>query len=153
MTRMRRLVIVPMLNKENNGTLQIMPQESLFASEPSTCSPYFIKNFDVQIGGISLSNKNIEFKYENFLHELNGKYATNSNMEEITSGQISMDDYNSNYGYICVDLSRRYDFEEKTALSIQIRGSIESPKDLDFLCYITYTREFSIDLNTGQKLP
>ena len=153
LSRMQRLVIVPMLNKEHNGTLKLVPQESLYASEPATCSPNYIRDFNVQLSGSNIYNQNIQYKYENFLNELNGNYGVNSNLETgVCSSLLSMADYNSNYGYIVVDLSRRYDYDEKTPMSVQIQGFVEGTKALDFLCFITHTKEMSIDLNTGAKI-
>ena len=74
------------------------------------------------------------------------------NIETITSGLMNQQDYNANFGYIVVDLSRRYDLDEKTPLSVQISGNIKSLKHLDFLCFISYTKEITVDLSTGQKL-
>lgn len=147
-----RLIIVPMISKQANGTQLIAPQESIFATEPSTCSPNYIKDFNVQLSGSNVYHQNIEFKYEHFLNELSGNYGVNGNLDTICSSQISMKDYNSNFGYIVVDLSRKYDFDKKTPLSVQIKGHIESNLALDFLCYIEETKEITIDIHTGAKI-
>ena len=63
-----------------------------------------------------------------------------------------MDDYNNNYGYIVVDLSRRYNFDEKTPLSVEIKGFNEGAKQLQFMCFITYTKEMTVNLNTGARI-
>jgi hypothetical protein len=63
-----------------------------------------------------------------------------------------MKDYHSNYGYIVVDLSRRYSYDEGTPLSVQIQGLVASAKDLDLLCYITYAKSITVDLSTGARL-
>jgi hypothetical protein len=116
LSRMKRLVIVPMLSAHaaSNGELIPAPQESCFSSEPSTCSPCFIKDFNVQLSGSNVYQQNIQFKYEHFLNELNGAYGVNGNLETgICSSLISMADYNANLGYLTVDLSRRYEYDEE----------------------------------------
>ena len=154
LARMQRLVIVPMLSKSANGSVGAWtPQESLTATEPSTCSPCFIRDFNVQLSGSNLYKQNIQYKYEMFLNELNGNYGTNANMVDgVTSSMIDVKDFNNNYGYIVVDLSRRYSYDEFTPMSVQIQGNIASPKALDFLCFITYTKDVTIDLVTGQQI-
>ena len=48
LSKMQKLIIVPILSASGNGTLKIPPQESPYASEPSTCSPHYIRDFNVQ---------------------------------------------------------------------------------------------------------
>ena len=153
LARMQRLVIVPMLSKSANGTVGWTPQESPFATEPSTCSPCFIRDFNVQLSGSNLYKQNIQFKYEHFLNELNGSNGVNANLVDgLCSSLIDMKDYNNNFGYIVVDLSRRYSYDDNTPMSVQISGSIQSQKNLDFLCFITYQKDIAIDLVTGQQV-
>jgi len=153
LSRMKRLVIVPMIDKSANGSTLNAPQESIYASEPCTTSPTFIRDFNVALSGTNLYSNNIQYKYESFLNELNGNFGVNSNLETgVCSSLISMDDYNNNYGYIVVDLSRRYNFDEKTPLSVEIKGFNEGAKQLQFMCFITYTKEMTVNLNTGARI-
>ena len=57
LARMQRLVIVPMLSRGANGALGLVPQQSPYASEPSTCSPCFIRNFNVQLSALTSIHK------------------------------------------------------------------------------------------------
>jgi hypothetical protein len=150
LSRMKRLVIVPMLSADANHPA---PQESLYSCEPSTCSPCFIKDFNVQLSGSNVYQQNIQYKYEHFLNELNGSYGVNGNLETgLSSSMLDLKDYQSNFGYMVVDLSRRYSYDEGTPMSVQIQGVIESAKELDLLCFITYSKSISIDLNTGARI-
>ena len=154
LSRMQRLVIVPILSASGNGARKIPPMESPYASEPSTCSPHYIRDFNVQLSGSNIYKQNVNYKYEQFLNELCGTFGTNANqVTGLTSSLISQKDYNENYGYIVVDLSRRYNYDNETPMSVQINGIIASPKALDFVCYITYLKDTTIDLLTGQELP
>lgn len=153
LARMKRLVIVPMLTADVNGTLKIEPQSSPYSSEPSTTSPYFIQNFNVQLSGSNVYQSAITYKYESFLDEMAGAYGVNSGKETgVCSSLISLKDYESNYGYIVVDLSRRYDYDDMTPLSVQVNGTVASPKALDLFCYIEYEKDITVDLATGQIL-
>jgi hypothetical protein len=51
-----------------------------------------------------------------------------------------------------VDLSRRLSYDDQTPLSVQIQGVIASAKAMDLLCFISYNKTMSVDLNTGQKI-
>jgi hypothetical protein len=185
LSRMKRLVIVPMLSKElkkdtiivpgalasaevpasvgNVGSPAVPevievkgdvlvpnPQESIFASEPATCSPFFIRDFNVQVSGSNIYDQNVQYKYEHFLNEMNGVFGLNANMETGScSSLINMTSYNNNCGYLVVDLSRRFSYDNNTPLSIQIQGLIESSKELDLLCFIEYEKSMTIDMATG----
>ena len=153
LSRMKRLVIIPMLLASANGTLQIEPQSSPYTSEPSTTAPHFIQNFNVALSGTNVYQSAITYKYESFLDEMAGAYGVNAGKETgVCSSLISLKDYESNYGYIVVDLSRRYQYDEMTPLSVQVSGTVASPKALDLFCYIEYEKDVTIDLATGQIL-
>jgi len=155
MSRMRKLVIIPMISKnstatDGNGTLLYSAQESPFTTEPSTCSPCHISDFNVALSGSNVYNQLIQYKYENYLNEMNGVFGVNANMETGTSSSLmSLEDYQNHYGYIVVDLSRRKEYDEKVAMSVEIRGTISSAKNLDLLCYIVYSRDLTIDVDAG----
>ena len=153
LSRMQRLVIVPILSASGNGTLKIPPMESPYASEPSTCSPHFVRDFNVQLSGSNIYKQNVNYKYEQFLNEMCGTFGTNANqVTGLSSSLISQKEYNENFGYLVVDLSRRYNYDNETPMSVQINGIIASPKALDFICYISYLKDTTIDLMTGKEL-
>jgi len=156
-SRVHKLVIIPMISKnseavatDGNGSLLYSAQESPFTTEPSTCSPCHISDFNVVVAGSNVYNQLIQYKYENYLNEMNGTFGVNANTETgACSSLISLEDYQNNYGYIVVDLSRRKNYDDKTATSVEIRGTISSAKNLDLLCYIVYSRDLKIDVVTG----
>jgi hypothetical protein len=130
-TDMEKLIIVPMLSREANGTTGLLPMESLYASEPTCCSPHLLSNFQVLLSKKPLYSNTPEYKYESFLREMN--LGVNAGMQNgLSSGLISYKDYIETYGYIVVDISRREDFLSNVPTSLEIRGSIASPKALDF---------------------
>ena len=149
----KQLIIIPMLSRSANGAFNITPQESVFASEPSTCSPYFIRDFNVHVAHRPMYNNNSQYKYQTFMMEMNGSLGANANLDMgQTSGQINFNDYLENYGYLVCDLSRRYDYDEKVPIQISITGTIDSPKDLDLLCFVTYNKAIVIDVETGNLI-
>lgn len=151
-SRMKRLVLVPYLSAASNGTLGVEPTISPYCADAvATCSPHLISNFNVRVAGSNLYQSNITYKYEHYLNELNGKQGVNAGMEDgFSSGQISLKDYESNYGYIVCDLSRRYEYDENIGMSLDIQGTITSGKALNFHCYIEYEKDITLDITTGE---
>ena len=158
-TRVQGLLIVPVLSGSdkgatNNGTLKLSPLQSPFTTEPATCSPYYMTNFNVKVSGLNVYANNKEFGYEQYLDELNGNMGLNANTEVgLTSSMINLKDWNSNFGYIYVDLSRRQSSDDYTPVNIEIQGSLpQSGKKMDFLVYVSYLKDMTIDLATGQRV-
>ena len=155
LSRSKRLVIIPVLSATGNGTLAIEPQSSPFTADGvGTTSACRISDFNVQLSGSNVYSTNpINYSYEHFLLEQDGNDGVNGGKEMGTSsGQISLKDFESNYGYIVVDLSRRNKFDDNVPLSVQVSGTVSSAKPLDLLCYIEYEKDVTIDITTGQLM-
>ena len=154
LSRMKRLIIVPVLHRTANGTLQVDPVASPFTADGvGTCSPYRITNFNVKISTSNVYENSISYKYEHYLNEMAGADGVNAGMEDgMSSGLISLKDYEANYGYLVVNLSRRHQYDNNVSLSVEINGTVSSGKALDLLCYIEYEKDISFDVTTGQVL-
>ena len=149
-TRMKRIIVVPTLSASGNGAMQQLPCTSQFCSEPATPSPCFIRNMNVLLGGSPVYTKNIRYKYETFLDEVEAKFGVQAGRDTgLSSSLISLSDYESNYGYFVCDLTRRFDIDRDEPVNVRITGTIESAKNLDFLVYIEFEKEISFDLSTG----
>ena len=147
--KMEKLIIIPMLKRNENGTLGLTPMESPYACEPCVCSPYKINNFQVLMAKKPLFLNVPEYKYESFLREMNGLGLNSGQTDGLSSGLISYKDYVETYGYICVDISRREDFLDKMPVSLEIKGSVVSPKALDFVCFVVTRKNISIRMVDG----
>jgi hypothetical protein len=152
---MKRLICVPTIASTANGSTvhKFSPCISPFASEPSTCSPYLIQNFNIQLGGLNLYQNGKNYNYETFLDEMSGIYGVQSNlMTGMCSSRISLNDYNNNYGYLVADLSRRSPEDDTVSISLQVSGKVTSMMPLDLFFYIEVERTIVIDLKTGQMV-
>ena len=153
MKRLRRLIIVPTIAQSGNGTGMINPRLSCFDSCPSTCSPYILENFQVQVANHNVYANAINYSYDMFLQEMGGKYGLESSIfPGVSSSMISLKDYVEIYGYIVVDLKRKHTEDDDVPLSIQISGKLKSEKNMDFYCFIEKEESFTISLATGQRL-
>lgn len=154
LARMKRLVIIPVLSASANGSLAIDPQSSPFTADGvGTTSACRISNFNVQLSGSNVYSSPITYSYQHFLLEQDGATGVDGGKQTgMSSGQISLKDFESNYGYMVVDLSRRNKFDDNVPLSVQVSGTVTSVKALDLLCYIEYEKDVTIDITTGQLM-
>jgi hypothetical protein len=69
----------------------------------------------------------------------------------LVSSRINLVDFQNNYHYIVVDLSRGLPefFFDMVSNSIRVRGAIQSPKNIVFHCYIEKERMIEADIMTG----
>jgi hypothetical protein len=148
---MKRMIICPVLSASDNEN--ISPHLSPFSTEPSTCSPYCIENFQVQVASKNIYHTAVNYSYDMFLTEVNGKYGAGHNVENgLSSSLISLQDFQNTYGYIVVDLKRKHTVDETTPLSVHMSCNIRSPKKLDFYIFIEVEKSFTYDVSTGQRL-
>lgn len=92
----------------------------------------------------------MNYKFDNFIQEFNGKQGVNGSREYgVSSGLINLNDYQGVFGYYCVDLSRHTKEDVDKPFSVRITGNIKSPKAMDFLCFWTVQKEVIFDIATG----
>jgi len=150
-----RLVIVPFLNANSNGTSAVSPFQSCLTTDGSTTSPIALNNFNVQLSGQNVLMQNSDYTYQAFLEQLKGTGAVNGgHVDGVTSGLISQTDFENNYAYMVVDTSRMPDVEKSVAKSVQIMANIQTPTgvNVDLYCFIARKVSFAIDLLTGSRV-
>jgi hypothetical protein len=156
LSRMKRLIMIGYISPTANGSEAggaFSPLSSPFATEPATTSPFMISNFNVQVGQINLYPNAISYSYEQFLQEMNGQYGINGNMiQGSTSSRISLVDYNNNYHYIVVNLDRKLPENELTSQSLGVSGTLESRKDMSFMCFVERYKTITINIENGARV-
>jgi hypothetical protein len=146
--RPKRLIIVPVLQSSDN--CGINPLSSPFTTEPATTSPYVISGFNCSIANNNIYPNDITYSYDHFLQSLNGSTGLNANLVNgMVSSRINLTDYQNNYHYIVCDLSRRLPEFDMVSVSIRVRGVLQSPKKMEFHCYIEKEKIIEIDTMTG----
>ena len=150
-TGLQYLVVIPVANEV------IPPYQSPFDTCPGTSTPLAtIDNFQVQIGGKNIFQKNFQYTYETFLFELSSINAKNGGaLTGSTSGLISQHDFNFGYRYYVCDLSRRASYENNKPQSVAVLGTNVAktggtPVAMDYIVIIAYQKNLSIDTITGQ---
>ena len=155
----KRLIMIASLSVDDNGNgsenggVKVHPFSSPFTTEPSTTSPFKLKDFNVYVAGNPIYARPITYDYEQFLIEMNGQYGLNGNMIRGAVGSyINYLDYANNYHYIVVNLSRQLDFDISSLRSIMVKGTIESKKSLEFHCFIETSKHITIDCRDGSTI-
>lgn len=149
----KRLIIVPMLAKEDNGvTSKFYPRMSPFATEPATCSPYLMSNFQVFVSSNPVYPQFQNYSYEMFLNEMNNFGLDGNLVSGMVSSKISYTHYINNYGYIVVNLSRRLPEDENTAVSLDIAFKLESQKKMDFYCFVETEKSITLNMINGGRI-
>jgi len=146
--RPKRLIMIPILTAAEN--FGINPISSPFTTEPATTSPYVLTAFNCSIANNNIYPNDINFSYDNFLQALNGSTGVNANLVNgLVSSRINLTDYQNNYHYIVCDLSRRLPEFDMVSVSIRVRGQVQSPKRLEFHCFIEKEKVIEVDTMTG----
>jgi len=156
----KSVIIMPFVGASSNKTgkagSQIAPWGSIFASEPSTTSPFInLTNFNIQVAGINTFVQNENYDFEAFKNELISMNALNgSQVQELDSGLIGYQEFQGGYRFYVADLSRRLPAEDKVPKSIQLLGTVQSGtiENVTLMIYIEWEKEICIDLETGSKL-
>jgi hypothetical protein len=146
--RPKRLIMIGIMSASANQGID--PMSSPFASEPSTTSPFVLGSFNCIVSNMNLYPNDVTYSYDNFLQNLNGQTGINSNLiKGLVSSRINLNDFQNNYHYIVVDLSRRLPQFDMVSNSIGVRGKLVSPKDIVFHCFIEKERVVEVDVMTG----
>jgi hypothetical protein len=148
------VVIIPQITASANGLANLVPYQSPFDTSPATTMPLAsITNFNVQVGGTNIFQQNFNYDFEEFSNELSHINAINGGLSTgLTSGLISYRDWTNAYRYYAVDLKRRLPNEDTVPKSILISGTNNTAKSMDLICFITYQREITIDMATGELI-
>jgi hypothetical protein len=130
----------------------IDPLQSANSSCGMTVAPYsYMTNFQIALSGQNLFAQPIQYRYDHFLQEQIGVGALNGNaVEGLRTGLISEFDFNTSYGYVFVNLSRK--LPESDAIPKAVSGFFQnrSLKCMSYIMYLFFEKEFQIDTLSGQ---
>ena len=142
-----------MIAKESNGvTSKFYPRMSPFTTEPATCSPYLMSNFQVFISSNPVYPQFQNYSYEMYQNEMSNFGLDGNLVNGLVSSRISYNHYINTYGYIVVNLSRRLPEDENTAVSLDISFKIESLKTMDFYVFVETEKSMVINMLNGGRI-
>jgi hypothetical protein len=148
--RLRRLLIVPIVSALDNAGID--PLQSANTSCGMTVAPHsFMTSFQVALSGQNLFAQPIQYRYNHFLQEQFGVGALDGNAQEgLRTGLISEFDFNTSYGYVNVNLSRKLPEADEIPKAVSISFQNRSLKRMSYITYLFFEREFQIDCLSGQ---
>ena len=112
-----------------------------------------LTNFNVVVSGQNSIYNTQRFAFEQFNNQLYGTNSVNGGMTDgLTSGLVDRLGFDMEYGYYYVDLSRMLPVEESVPKSIQIIGTNASARAMDYIVFVEYGVEISIDALTGVRV-
>jgi hypothetical protein len=164
-TNVRGVVVVPFLNQSSNGltgagnwgTASITDTLlSPFSSSGGTPDPIAITNFNIQVSGKNLFLQQLQYTYEQFYEQLVSSNQLNGSLTtSLASGLIGKEDFEFLYRYYYGNVSRSLPSEDGVAKSIQILGTISTPATavkVNFMVFVEFEREITIDVRTGARI-
>jgi hypothetical protein len=119
-----------------------------------TTSPLaHITNFNIQVSGQNAIYNLQRYNFEQFNNQLYGQNAVNGGLTDgITSSLIDRQSFDLAYCYYYVNIERMLPVEQSVPKSIQLIGQNVSGKTMDYICFIEYGTEVSIDSLTGARV-
>jgi len=160
----RKVLVQALVNKASNGAGQVVngitgvttsTLLSPFTTTGGTPDPISINNFQIQISGKNLFINQLQYDWEEFVEQLVSSYQLNGSLTtSMASGQIGKEDYQSLYRYYYGNASRSIPSEDGVAKAVQILGLLNCPSNItcDIVCFISFERDFTIDLRSGARI-
>ena len=154
----KSVLIIPFFSSSvatNTGLPTGIPvfQSPFDTAGSGTTSPLcHITNFNVVVSGQNAIYNTQMRGYEQFNDQLYGTNAVNGGLTDgLSSGLISSLGFETSYCYYYVDVGRMLPVEESVPKSVQIIGTNQSARVVDYYCFISYQQTISIDILTGSR--
>ena len=151
--KLRKLVIIPFVDRTSNGTIELAPEKSPFASEPSTCSHSLgaMDNFNVRIGTQNVYPSNLLYDWEQFTNEVQPDNALNGGVEyELNNGLINKHNWSKCYGFRVVDLSRIVPENDLEPKQVTVLFRNTSLRTMNYYVLVYYEKNLGLDVSTGE---
>jgi hypothetical protein len=148
-----KVLVLPFFTTAAN--VNVNPLYSPFdAAGTGTTSPLcLLSNFQVVVSGQNALYNTQKYSYQQFIEQLSGCNSVNGDLTDgLTSGLISLLDFETAYNYYFVDISRMLEIERSVPKSVSIQGTNLSAKAIDLIVYISYVQTIKVDVLTGSRM-
>lgn len=148
----RGLLIFPHLAAGDNGTHGVSALTSPWTScGGTTAFGAQMNNFNVQVNGANIYEKNIRYRYDHFLREQFGVLSPSGNgVDGMRTGLLDEQDFNSAGAWVYVNLERHPKANDNVPAAIDIEVTNGTLMTMSYMCFIFFEREFEIDSFTGK---
>jgi hypothetical protein len=161
----RGVTVIPLLPKASNGVASTYATTtalvgvttssllSCFSTTGGTPDPISLTNFQIQISGKNLFINNLQYDYETFVEQLSCSNQLNGGLTtSLSSGLIGYDDFEGLYRYYYGNAGRSIPSEDGIAKAVQVSGTNNSPVTIDFMVFIEFERQITVDVRTGARV-
>ena len=152
----KSILVLPYYASSNNDVGTNIPTfQSPFdpAGTGPTSPMCWLSNFNVQVSGQNAIYNLEKYNFEQFNNQLYGCNAVNGGLTDgITSGLIDRQAFDMEYCYYYINIERMLPVEQSVPKSIQLVGQNLSSKIVDYICFIEYGNEVSVDILTGARV-
>jgi len=155
----KSVLVLPFFDKisqSGGGVSQTTPpyQSPL---DPAGCGPTSplaqITNFNVVVAGQNMIYNTQKYTYEQYLNQLQGCNSVNANLVNgLTSSLISQYDFDNSYCFYYVNTSSKPHVDEAVPKSVQIQGQNLSSLPVQYIVFIEYGVQVSVDVLTGSRV-
>jgi hypothetical protein len=150
--RIRKIVIFPFLATASN-VLGYNPLQSVFASEPATCSPYsYVENLNITCSGEYIYSQNQNLCFEQYNELLTDGGINGSLGRGLNSGLLSQQDFENSYGFVTVNLARHLEQDDNIMKQLVINFTNKSLKTMDYIVMLYYEKEVVLNVATGNLI-
>lgn len=147
------LVVIPLVKTNTLLAGGAATYQSVFDTCPGTTSGVRLAEFNVQLAGLNVFQQNMRYDFEQYISEVSKINAINGNNTlGITSGLLSMDDWQDGYRMYVADLSRREPSQDNVTKSIVVTGVNTSSAEIELICFVAYSKTLQIKTATGEVL-
>ena len=158
----KSVLIIPFYSAISSSGAQ---QSGLPAGMPAYQSPFdpagtgptsplcMFTNFNVVVSGQNAIYNTERYNFEQFNNQFKGIGSVNGDQTDgLTSGLIGNKEWQNEYCYWYVNVSRMLPVEESVPKSVQIIGQNQSNFALDLICFIEYGVDVQVDCLTGARV-
>jgi hypothetical protein len=159
-SRLRGLLMVPILSGNTNQCNGLDAKQSPFSSCPATCFPYTkITNFQIQISGRPVFSVPLSHTFMFYNTGVKPELSINGGSMRslgMSSGCIAKSDFENGYGFYYVDLTNiESEAEDNSSKAVQVlfQNNVQSSYlTLDFYIYLFFQKQVGINVSNGAFL-
>ena len=160
-SRLRGLLLVPILSGTSNACGGLDAKQSPFSSCPATTFPYAkITNFQIQISGRPIYNTPLSHTFMYYNTSLRPELSINGGSLRslgMSSGCLSKSDFENGYSYYYVDLTNiESEAEDNASKAVQVlfQNNVSGTTNLtlDYYIYLYFQKSVNINISNGSFL-
>ena len=156
-SRLRGLLMVPILSGNSNQCNGLDAKQSPFSSCPSTTFPYTkVTNFQIQISGRPVYSVPLSHTFMYYNTGVKPELSINGGSLRsmgMSSGCISKSDFENGYGFYYCDLTNiESEAEDNASKAVQVlfQNNVQSSFiTLDFYIYLFFQKQIGINVSNG----